>query len=492
MGQATFFSLGVVLYELLSGERPFRSDSVHELLEKVAYYEPTPVRQFDERIPKELDRICAKAMSKRANERYTTAFDFADDLNRFHTDSDATTTCQAKTPSEDTPAVSPADTVEAIKVVPKGLRSFDAYDAEFFLELLPGPRDRSGVPDSIRFWTKRIEETNPDEAFEIGLIFGPSGCGKTSLVRAGIIPRLTDRIRSVYVEATAEDTERRLLTRLSAEDGGDGSDLSELICKQRVKHKSTSGEKLLIVLDQFEQWLDAHDDYGKTELARALRQCDGVGVQAVLMVRDEYWMGVSRFLLELEIPLVQGRNVSVVDLFPARHAQQVLAAFGRASGDLPTNPADDTKEQKLFVRDAIESLKQNEKVVCVRLAVFADMMRGRPWTPAELAKVGGAAGLGQTFLDETFSARSANPRHRMHQKAARKVLGCLLPQHEHDLKGAMRSREDVREASGYADDSKNFRDLMRLLDGRTAFDHTNRSRWCRVLEHVGLRNLVFR
>ncbi len=49
-----------------------------------------------------------------------------------------------------------------VKIVPKGLRSFDAADADFFLELLPGPRDRDGLPESIRFWKTRIEETDAD------------------------------------------------------------------------------------------------------------------------------------------------------------------------------------------------------------------------------------------------------------------------------------------------------------------------------------------
>ena len=49
-------------------------------------------------------------------------------------------------------------TSQPIKIVPKGLRSFDAHDADFFLELLPGPRDREGLPDSIRFWKTRIED----------------------------------------------------------------------------------------------------------------------------------------------------------------------------------------------------------------------------------------------------------------------------------------------------------------------------------------------
>src|SRR5215831_378208 len=94
---------------------------------------------------------------------------------------------------------------------PKVLRSFDAQDTDFFLELLPGPRDRERLPDSIRFWKTRIEEMDADQTFTVGLIYGPSGCGKTSLVKAGLLPRLTEQVRAVYVEATAAETESRLL-----------------------------------------------------------------------------------------------------------------------------------------------------------------------------------------------------------------------------------------------------------------------------------------
>ena len=95
--------------------------------------------------------------------------------------------------------------------MPKGLRSFDAHDADFFLELLPGPRDREGLPESLRFWKTRIEETDPDNTFTVGLIYGPSGCGKSSLVKAGLLPRLSENVIAVYIEATPEETETRLL-----------------------------------------------------------------------------------------------------------------------------------------------------------------------------------------------------------------------------------------------------------------------------------------
>jgi hypothetical protein len=94
------------------------------------------------------------------------------------------------------------------------LRSFDAHDADFFLELLPGPRDRDGLPDSIRFWKTRIEEMDADNTFSVGLIYGPSGCGKSSPVKAGLLPRLSGSVLPIYVAATGDETESRLLKGL--------------------------------------------------------------------------------------------------------------------------------------------------------------------------------------------------------------------------------------------------------------------------------------
>ena len=142
----------------------------------------------------------------------------------------------------------------------------------------------------------------------------------------------------------------------------------------------------------------------------------------------------------------------------------MLAAFGRAFGKLPEQISETSKDQKEFLKQSVAGLAEEGKVICVRLALFAEMMKGKPWTPATLKEVGGTKGVGVTFLEETFSSSAASPEHRYHQKAARAVLKALLPESGTDIKGTMRSYAELLEASGYGNRPKDFDDLIRILD----------------------------
>jgi hypothetical protein len=635
-GRSDLFSLGVVFYELLTGRRPFQADTIVELLEQITSTEARPPRQWDDTIPKELERICLKALSKRASDRHTTGKDMADDLRHFleqateeekrslrsSVGADGIPSAPASTP---VPAAlpTPISDQRPVKIVPKGLRSFDAHDADFFLELLPGPRDRDGLPDSLRFWKARIEEMEADSTFSVGLIYGPSGCGKSSLVKAGLLPRLVKRVTAVYIEATGDETEARLLKGLRRQLPNLPSNLSliESLAELRRGRFLASGRKALLVLDQFEQWLHAKRNEENTELVQALRQCDGSRMQCIVIVRDDFWMAATRFMRDLEIRLVEAQNSAAVDLFPIRHAEKVLTAFGRAFGALPeadrctpidpslqalvgrlehlsdpyrelrdgvqkaiqvadvdpemaltrtrkvlefvirdvyerriqeppgTRPLENllqrlvkdghfpdrldayantirklgdvgthtfgekvavadvhqsltqlvpildwyfeaerpeamtskpfvsqqpssvpgnisaaSEEHQVFLEQAVSGLAQDGKVICVRLALFAEMMKGKAWTVATLQEAGGTEGIGVTFLEETFSAATAPPEHRYHQKAARAVLKALLPEAGMEIKGHMRSQQELREASGYASRPRDFEDLLRILD----------------------------
>lgn len=464
-GRSDIFALGVVLYETLTGKKPFHGRSIEETLESVISHSPSPLRELDETIDPELERICHKALSKRASDRYPTAAAMADDLDAW---------LQAKS------ATIVPETERLI--VPRGLRSFGPDDADFFLDLLPGPRSRQGLPESIAFWKQRIEQTDPEQTFSVGLIYGPSGCGKSSLVKAGLLPHLSDSVIAVYVEATSEETETRVLRGLQkrlpelSEDLGLADTLAALrrgtgfqpatsTPTDRPAGWKPTPHQIVIIIDQFEQWLHAHRAAADAELVKALRQCDGGRVQAIVMIRDDFYLAALRLMQALDIEVVPGKNFLLVDLFDVDHARKVLVRFGQAFGKLPVNAANLSSEEAQFVSRVANGLAQDGKVVSVRLSLFAEMVKGKPWQPTTLDQVGGTEGIGFNFLEETFAAVHADPRFRRHAIAARGVLSGLLPELDTDIKGAMRSHADLLAASGYQDRPADFNELLRILDG---------------------------
>ncbi len=456
-GRSDIFSLGAVFYELLCGERHTVGTSVKEVLYKIQFVDTRPPRQLNRQIPAELERICLRALARRPAERYTAAGDMADDLRTF-LGSDGTSPRTKSSPER----VLDAD--PSRRIVPKGLRSFDEKDHEFFLQLLPGPRDRDGLPNKIRFWKDHIEEQDASLTFCIGLLYGPSGCGKSSLVKAGLLPLLSNRVITLYVEATADDTEtclKKVLDRQFSNMSGMAT-LKERLAAIRRQQVPLGGRKLLIVLDQFEQWLHSQPIEETTDLIQALRECDGSQLQCVLMVRDDFWMPVTRFFQKLDIPLRENDNSAAVDLFDLAHASKVLRLFGIAYHRLPDGDLSQIDAQ--FLNDAVDGIAQSGWIMCVRLALFAEMMRGRPWNAESLAQIGGATGVGLAFLEETFSGRTAPPSHRMHQKAARHVLKALLPESGSSIRGRACNEVELRQASGYQAHTNDFAELMYILD----------------------------
>lgn len=481
-GRSDVFSLGIVLYCMLSGRKPFVASTALDILHQIQFYEPKPPRQINDSVPPELERICLRAMEKRASLRYLSAADLAADLQHFLKQDHAILSQSGvnQEPGTDSPSNAPSDfgstavgqhstipDVPQPSVVPRGLRSFEENDADFFLHLLPGPHDRNGLPESVRFWKSRLEESEPDKTFSVGLMYGPSGCGKSSLVKAGLLPVLDGQITSIYLEASRDHTESQLLRALREHFPAipSSDSLKDVMSGLRRGLYQSSAHSVVIVLDQFEQWLHVPRSLAECELVQALRQCDGDYVRCVLMVRDDFWMSATRLMRELEVKIVEGWNSAAVDLFDTLHAKKVLHSFGAAFGRIPNTTVELTADNERFLEEAVSSLANEGLVISVQLTVFAEMMKHRPWTPASLRHLGGAKGLGVAFLDDTFNRPSTPPERRVHERAARAVLRSLLPAAGSDLKGHRRSEDELMQLCGYVDSPREFDELIEILDG---------------------------
>ncbi len=77
------YSLGAVMYEMLTGCRPFMAENVEKLLEKIAHRAPKAPHEINPEVPEGLSAIVMKAMQKRPEKRYASAGEMAEEIKRY-------------------------------------------------------------------------------------------------------------------------------------------------------------------------------------------------------------------------------------------------------------------------------------------------------------------------------------------------------------------------------------------------------------------------
>ena len=172
------YSLGVVLYELLTGQVPFTAETAVAVMIKQLNDAPPPPRTFNLSIPEPVEQVILKALAKEPTERYPRASEFLNALMTAAPDASFNVSLSAQVlPTAILQAILVKRAAAAESPTPgeapfKGLQHFDEADADLFF----------GRERLVARLIARLHE----EPFLT--VIGASGSGKSSLVRAGLLP----------------------------------------------------------------------------------------------------------------------------------------------------------------------------------------------------------------------------------------------------------------------------------------------------------------
>ncbi|MCU0721272.1 MAG: serine/threonine-protein kinase [Pirellula sp.] len=483
-GRTDLWAFGVILYELLTLQSPFRAKKSAAIFSQILKGELPSPRQRRPEIPDRLEQICLKCLSRRMAQRFQSARQLIDELDAVEVGQELLEPVHSTKaipsvngPPETSPLVAGSTKESATKsssseasnsevnylknLVPRGLRSFTQADSSYFLKLMPGPYDMDGRPVILNHWLNWV--ANIHSTIGVGVIYGPSGCGKSSFVKAALLPNLSDDVSTFFFDFSTQNPYQELLSELKIKFPVTlpATTLGQALSLLRRRRFAN---KIVLVLDHFERSLASQRVDLEHEMVRVLRQCDGSFLQAIVLVRDEFWSEISQFMQLLDSSLSDGENAMSYPPMLSGQAQKVLEAFGRAHGMLPPYGIELTPSQADFCRTAITGLSQSGTVLPVRIALLAELMRGHAWEAKTIEELGGIDGAIVRFLADAFESPSAPMSRRSAATPCKRILSLLLPVDHSELKASSKTYAELQELSGYNEKSLEFQQAMRCLE----------------------------
>lgn len=369
------FSLGVVIYEMLTGRRPFDRENRAATLRAILEDEPLPLGRLCDRAPLALEQVVRRALEKRKEERYRSAGELLEDLARVRRQVESATERRQRGPAPVGPAF-------------RGLLPFQEADRERFY-------GREAETEAL---VSMIAERD----YRFGLLFGESGCGKTSLIRAGLIPRLwQDGCVPIYC--------RSYRNPLSAVIAGcaERSRLSPREGEAPVDYLRRAAElldaTLVIICDQFEEFFIHSGDSGtKTErepftsFISACYHAADLPVKILCSLRSDFLHQISaEFDDRIPEPLLSRRRRHLRN-FGRPQSEEIIARLAR-DAHLPLE-AD-------LIRQVVSDLAEDGAIRPSELQIVgAQLQSKRLLTRQAYRRAGGREPLVYSFLEDVIQS----------------------------------------------------------------------------------------
>lgn len=452
------FSLGVVLYEMLTARRPFDRKKQTDVFRAILSEEPSPLRSYCDAVPLELEAILRKALAKNRDARYATAEDVRKDLRALKGQLEKLTDIGRRF-IEDTESERVIAAADAISSPSSSIRTLAWRYRRWLLvtgacalsialweifqtrgvewptiigllaiaalcalgyaaakkrepipaQVLPGGAAFRGLlpfqeADQSRFYGRETETASLFDLiqhgdFRFGVLFGESGCGKTSLLRAGLLPKLWEEGEMPIYCRSYKDPLTAALDECHKRSQVHRTE-GELPLEYFRRAARETSATVVIVCDQFEEFFVSHRSTEEREpFVSFMAQCFDdrtVPVKFLVSMRSDFL-----YLIHAELggrisePLISSRLYHLRN-FDEAHAVGIIERSANRAG-LPFEAG--------LTRQIARDLANAGTVSPSELQIVGEQLQSKQiYTLQAYRQAGGKESLVHTFLEDVIQA----------------------------------------------------------------------------------------